>query len=82
MTKSALDLADLVDIVVDPAKTRIPDRGYSSALSGSWAELKVGVLDPVDWDTSDLWTEPDSGVTKQMVNAVGSLIDMHELMMS
>ena len=82
MTKSALDLADLLDIFVDPTKTRIPDRGYSSALSGSWAELKVGVLDPVDWDTLDQWTEPDPGVTKQMVDAVGSLPDMHELIMS
>ena len=82
MTKSALDLADLLDVIVDPTKTRIPDRGYASALSGSWAELKVGVLDPVDWDTSGSWTEPDPGVTKQMVNAAGSLIDMHELIMS
>ncbi|KAK0507196.1 hypothetical protein JMJ35_010234 [Cladonia borealis] len=69
MTKSALDLADLLDVIVDPTKTRIPDRGYASALSGSWAELEVGVLDPVDWDTSESWTEPDPGVTKQMRQA-------------
>ena len=82
MTKSALDLADLLDVIVDPTKTRIPDLGYASALSGSWADLKVGVLDPVDWDPSELWTEPDPGVTEQMVNAAGSLLVMHELIMS
>ena len=82
MTKSALDVADLLDVIVDPTKTRIPDRGYASVLSSSWADLKVGVLDPAGWNTSDSWTEPDPDVRKQIVNAVDFLLDMHELIMS
>ena len=82
MTKSALDLANLLDVIVDPTKTRIPDRGYASVFSASWADLKVGVLDPADWGTSDSWTKPDPGATKQIVDTVGSLINMYELIIS
>lgn len=77
MAKSALDLANLLDVIVDSTKTRIPGGGYSSVLSRSWADLKVGVLDPADWGTSDSWTKPDPGATKQIVNTVGSLINMY-----
>ena len=79
MTKSALDLANLLDVTVDPTKTRIPDRGYASVLPGSWADLKVGVLDPADWCTSNSWTTPDPGATKQIV---GTLINMYKLIIS
>ncbi len=67
MTKSALDLANLMDILVDPAKTTIPKGGYKSVLTNTWADLKVGVLDPNKWGVSDSWTKPDAGATKQMV---------------
>ena len=51
-------------------------------LSRSWADLKIGVLDPADWGTSDSWRKPDPGATKQMVNTVGSLTNMYEIIMS
>ncbi|KAG8161020.1 hypothetical protein KVR01_009284 [Diaporthe batatas] len=69
MTKSVLDQANLLDILVDPTKTSIPQGGYKTALTGSWADLKIGVLDPADWGTSDSWTKPDPGATKQMNEA-------------
>lgn len=67
MTKSVLDLANLLDILVDPIKTSIPKGGYKAALTDTWAGLKIGVLDPADWGTSDSWTKPHPGATKQMV---------------
>jgi len=67
MTKSVLDLANLMDILVDPTKTSIPQGGYKAALTATWADLKIGVLSPADWGTSDSWTKPDPGATKQMV---------------
>ncbi|ATY58913.1 amidase family [Cordyceps militaris] len=72
MTKSVLDLANLMDILVDPAKTSIPDGGYKSVLTNTWADLKVGVLDPAKWGSSDSWTKPDAGATKQMSEAFDS----------
>ncbi|KAH8761174.1 amidase family protein [Diaporthe sp. PMI_573] len=69
MTKSVLDLANLMDILVDPTKTSIPQGGYKAALTATWADLKIGVLSPADWGTSDLWTKPDPGATKQMNEA-------------
>ncbi|KAK3186367.1 hypothetical protein K4F52_004905 [Lecanicillium sp. MT-2017a] len=66
MAKSVLDLANLMDILVDPAKTSIANGGFKSVLTDSWADLKVGVLDPEKWGVSDSWTKPDAGATKQM----------------
>lgn len=67
MTKSVLDLANLMDILVDPTKTCIPQGGYKTALTATWADLKIGVLNLADWGTSDSGTEPNPGATKQMV---------------
>lgn len=45
MTKSVLDLASLLDILVDPSKTTTPEGGYKSAITSSWDNLSVGVLE-------------------------------------
>jgi amidase len=50
MTKSAADLATLMDILVDPHKTTIPDGGYISKVTGSWQGLRIGTLDPEKWN--------------------------------
>ena len=82
MTKSALDIANIMDIIVDHTKSRIPKGGYTSVLSNTWADLKVGVLDPAEWGTSDSWTKPDPGATKQMVRYPGFLFGDNQLIMA
>lgn len=66
MTKSVLDLANIMDILVDLTKTSIPHGGYKAALTDTWAHLKIDVLIPADWGTSGSGTKPDPGTTKQM----------------
>ena len=68
MTKSVLDLANLMDIIIDPAKTSSPPDGFVSAMTDTWAELRVGVLDPVEWNYPDFVVKPDEGATKQTVS--------------
>lgn len=69
MTKSVLDLANLMDILVDPTKAQIPNGSFTTVLTDTWADLKVGVLDPEKWGVSDSWTKPAPGAAKQMVHA-------------
>ncbi len=49
MTKSTRDLAILMDIIVDPSKTQIPAGGYVLCATGSWDGLRIGALDPEQW---------------------------------
>ena len=67
MTKSVLDLANLMDVIVDPTKTSIPQGGFASAMTDTWADLKVGVLDPAEWKYPEFVTKPYDGTTKQIV---------------
>lgn len=67
MTKSVLDLAHLMDVIVDPTKTSVPQGGFASAMKGSWADIRVGVLDPAEWNYPDFVTKPYEGTTEQMV---------------
>lgn len=54
MAKSVEDLANLMDILVDPSKTKIPAGGYLSAVTAAWDGLRIGALD------SEIWTYPES----------------------
>ena len=49
MTKSVEDLANLLDVLVDPSKTHIPEGGYSSVVTAKWEGLRIGTLDPEKW---------------------------------
>lgn len=49
MTKSVLDLADILDVIVDPSKTTVPAGGYRSAVTGEWGNIRIGVLEPEKW---------------------------------
>jgi amidase len=53
MTKSAKDLAVLMDVLVDPSKTRLPEGGYVSQLTRSWEGIRIGTLDPEIWKFKD-----------------------------
>ena len=46
MAKSAEDLANLLDVIVDRSHAHAPKQKYTSALAKSWSGLRVGVLDP------------------------------------
>ena len=67
MTKSVLDLANLLDVIIDPAKTNLPKYGFASAITDNWADLKVGVLDPSEWKFPDFVSKPYEGTMEQMV---------------
>lgn len=66
-TKSVEDLAVLLDVLVDPSTTKIPEGGYVSALSTTWFSIKVGLLDPSDWNWPHGTVKYDEGATSQMV---------------
>jgi amidase len=49
MAKSVADLANLMDVLVEPSKTDIPQNGYISAVTRSWDGIEVGVVDTEKW---------------------------------
>ena len=67
MTKNVLDLANLLDILVDLSKTQVPSGGFASVMTDTWADLKVGVLDPSKWNYPAFVMKHNEGATEQMV---------------
>ena len=67
MTKSVLDLANLLDVLVDPSKTTIPEGGYKSAVTGSWGDIRIGILDPEQWSLPPSYIKYEKQATDQMV---------------
>ncbi|OJJ52521.1 hypothetical protein ASPSYDRAFT_164676 [Aspergillus sydowii CBS 593.65] len=53
MAKTASDLALLLDVLVEPSTTRIPQGGYIASATGSWGNIRIGVLSPGDWYLKD-----------------------------
>lgn len=49
MAKSVGDLADLLEALVDPFRTNVPQGGYGSAMTGSWDGVRIGTVDPEKW---------------------------------
>ncbi|KAF2872776.1 amidase family protein [Massariosphaeria phaeospora] len=70
MTKTTRDLADILDIIVDPNKTNVPEGGYSSAATGRWDSIKIGVVRPRDWLHGEKLIKPEPGATKQLIKEV------------
>ncbi|KAF2655860.1 amidase family protein [Lophiostoma macrostomum CBS 122681] len=70
MTKTPLDLAHLLDIIVDPAKTNKPKAGYASMITGRWDSLKIGVLEPEIWLHGEVAVKPAHSATKQIIDEV------------
>ena len=67
--KTAKDIANLLNILVDHDKTSVPDGGYASAMVSDWRDIKVGTLDPEKWRLSDAFVKPVPEATKQIVGA-------------
>lgn len=66
--KTAKDIADLLDILVDHSKTSVPDGGYASAMVSDWTDIKVGTLDPEKWRWPDTFVKPVPEATKQILD--------------
>lgn len=67
MAKSALDLANLLQILVDPSKTTIPEGGYRSVATGSWGNIRIGILEPEKWLFDTKLVKYEKQATDQMV---------------
>lgn len=70
MTKSVQDLADLLDVLVDPSQTTVPDGGYRSAVTGSWGDIRIGVLEPEKWLFSHKIVKLEKEANDQMVSII------------
>ncbi|KAF1954823.1 amidase family protein [Byssothecium circinans] len=70
MTKTTRDLADLLDVLIDPSKTKIPEGGYASAATGKWDSIRIGVLNPEDWLHGEQTIKPVKIATEQLVREV------------
>lgn len=69
MAKSAVDVAMLLDILVDGSKTTIPKGGYLSAVNGQWEGLRMGTLDPELWaETGQFRKVLDMSIEEQIVS--------------
>lgn len=67
MAKSVLDLANLLDVLVDPTKTTVPEGGYKSAVTGEWGDIKIGIVEPEKWLYSHEIVKYEKQATDQMV---------------
>lgn len=67
MTKSVLDLANLLDVLVDSSQTTVPDGGYKSAVTGSWRDIRIGYLEPKQWFFPRKNLNDQKDATDQMV---------------
>ncbi|PTB56454.1 hypothetical protein M431DRAFT_79828 [Trichoderma harzianum CBS 226.95] len=67
MAKSALDLANLLQILVDPSKPTIPEGGYKSAATGSWDNIRIGILEPEKWLFDTKLVKYEKQATDQML---------------
>jgi amidase len=67
MTKSTRDVAIMLDVMVDPSKTKIPAGGYISCLSSGWDGLRIGAVDVEPWLLSSFVVKPVESATQQEV---------------
>ena len=75
MTKTVLDLANLLDILVDPTKTTIPKQGYKSCVTGSWGDIRIGVVEPDKWLFPTAILKYEKQAVDQMVRSSGAWLD-------
>lgn len=63
MTKSARDLALLLDVLIP----RTSSESFTTSLTGSWSDISVLALDPDQWKASPDKVKPVEGAEEQMV---------------
>ncbi|KAF2759933.1 amidase signature enzyme [Pseudovirgaria hyperparasitica] len=67
MAKNPRDLANLLDVLVDPSTTKVPSGGYVSVLDQSWTGIRIGALDPEIWQYPDWLCKPEEAATQQII---------------
>ena len=67
MIKSTRDVAIMLDVMVDPSKTKIPAGGYTFCPSSGWDELRIGAVDVEPWLLSSFVVKPVESATQQEV---------------
>jgi amidase len=76
MTKSVLDLANLLEVLVNPEKTTIPEGEYSSAITASWDNIRIGLIEPSGpWLFPDKFVKYEKEASDQMVRSLLIFID-------
>ncbi|KAJ8128279.1 hypothetical protein O1611_g5355 [Lasiodiplodia mahajangana] len=68
MAKSARDIANLLDVIVDSTQTNVPKGGYTAALTSKWDNIRVGVLDAEEWMLGLPYVKPVKEINKQMLS--------------
>ncbi|PVH72323.1 amidase signature enzyme [Cadophora sp. DSE1049] len=64
MAKSPLDVANLLEVIVDNAF--LPPGGHRNSLSGTWKGLRIGVLSPNKWFIPASFSRPNPGARAQL----------------
>lgn len=67
MAKSARDIADLLDVIVDSSQTNVPKGGYAAALTGKWDNIRLGVLNAEEWMFGLPYVKPVKEINEQLV---------------
>jgi amidase len=67
MTKSTRDVAIMLDVMVDPSKTKLPAGGYISCRSSDWGGLRIGAVDVEQWLLSSFVVKSVESATQQEV---------------
>ena len=67
MTKSVEDLANLMDILVDPSKTDVRRCRNITTSRAAWDGLKIGILDPYKWTSAESARQSEPAAERQMV---------------
>jgi amidase len=66
MTKNNKNVATMLDVIVDPSKSKIPASGYISCLSSDWDGLIIGAVGVESWLLSSFVVKPVESLTQQV----------------
>jgi amidase len=68
MTKSVKDLANLLDVLVDPNYKNVPEGGYISAATGDWGDIRIGIVEPEKWLFPEIIVKYEQSAMDQMAS--------------
>jgi amidase len=67
MAKNVADIADLMDVLVEP-RLISGEGSYADALTGSFSDIRIGALRPEDWFFGPSLQRPVASATTQIVS--------------
>lgn len=69
MATSVLDFANTLQAIVDPKLVaKVPKGGYAAAVTGSWDSIRVGALNPEEWQIPTFMCARDAHFEAQQVS--------------